>query len=127
MDCGGAVFNSMVDIPITEGVESFKKASNHLLKEDYGPERLNSNLEVHDVSKRVFIQDPDSLIPEGFQVQGLSSPKKDKVQSVLEGLGIRITKEDHEGSTFRGREVASQDKVYVRRERLTKSNQPRKV
>ena len=96
MDCGGAVFNSMVGIPITEGVGSFEKASNHLLNKDSGPGRLNSNPDVHDVSKRVFIQDLDSLILEGFQVQGLSSPKKDKVQSVLEGLGIRITKEDHE-------------------------------
>ena len=106
MDCGGTVFNSMVGIPITKGVESFEKASNHLLKEDYGPRRLCSNPEVHDVSKRVFIQDPDILILEDFQVQGVSSSEKDKVQSVLEGLGIRIIKEDLEGSTLGGREAA---------------------
>ena len=108
-------------------MESFEKASIHLLKEESSPGRLSSNLELHDVSKRVFIQDLDILIPEGFQVQGLSSLEKDKVQSVLEGLRIRIIKEDHEGSTLGGREVASQDKVYVRRERLIKSSQPRKV
>ena len=55
MDCGGVVFNSTIGIPITEGVESFEKASNHLLKEDSSPMRLNSNPEVHDVLKRVFI------------------------------------------------------------------------
>ena len=80
MDCGGVVFNSMVGIPITEGVEFFEEASNHLLKKDSSLGRLNSNLEGHDVSKIVFIQDLDSLILEGFQVHGLSSPEKDKVQ-----------------------------------------------
>ena len=36
MDYDGAIFNSMVGIPITEGVESFEKASIHLLKEASG-------------------------------------------------------------------------------------------
>ena len=80
MNRGGAVFNSMVVIPITKSVESFEKASNHLLKEDSSSGRLSSNPEAHDVSKRVFIQDPDSLILEGFQVEGLSSLEEDKIQ-----------------------------------------------
>ena len=67
MDCGGAIFNSMVGIPITKGLESFEKASIHLLKEDSGPSRLNSNPEVHDVSKRVFIQDLISLFQKVFK------------------------------------------------------------
>ena len=108
-------------------MESFEKTSNHLLKEDFGLRRLSSNPKVHDVLKRVFIQDLDSFIPKGFHVEDLSSSEEDKVQSVLEGLGIRIVKEDHKGSTMGGREAASQDKVYVRRERLAKSSQPKKV
>ena len=70
---------------------------------------------MHDDSEKVVTQDLDSPVPEGFQVESLTTPEKAKVQSVLEGLRTRIIQE-----------VDSQDKVYVRRKRLTESGQPRK-
>ena len=115
MGCSGVIFNSVIGIPTLEGVESFEKASNQLLKENYDIWKFSSNPEVHDDSKKVVTQDLDSPVPKGFQVEGLTTPEKAKVQLVLEGLGIRIIQE-----------VDSQDKVYVRRKRLTESGQPRK-
>ena len=56
-----------------------------------------------------------ALFQKDFKLRGLTTPEKAKVQSVLEGLGIRIIQE-----------VDSQDKVYVRRKRLTESGQSRK-
>ena len=48
MGCSGVIFNSMIGIPTLEGVESFEKASNQLLKENYDIRRFSSNSEVHD-------------------------------------------------------------------------------
>ena len=40
----------MIGIPTLEGVKSFEKASNPLLKENYDIQRFSSNPEVHDDS-----------------------------------------------------------------------------
>ena len=48
MSCSGVIFNSVIGIPTLEGVESFEKASNQLLKENSDIRRFNSNPKVHD-------------------------------------------------------------------------------
>ena len=39
----------------------------------------------------------------------------------MECLGIKIIKENHDGSSLGGRDTEIQDKVYVRRHRLAES------
>ena len=51
--------------------------------------------------------------------------KNAKVHSVLECLGIRIVKENYEGSTLGEKGAETQDKAYVRRKRLAESGSPR--
>ena len=70
----------MIGIPTSEGVESFQKASNQLHKENSDIQRFSTNLEVHDDSKKVVTQELDNLAPKGFQVEGLTTPEKAKVQ-----------------------------------------------
>ena len=48
MGYSGVVFNSMIGIAMSEGVDSFEKASNQLLKENFDTWRFSSNPEVHD-------------------------------------------------------------------------------
>ena len=72
MGCSGVVFNSMIGKPTSEGVESFEKAYNQLLKNNSDTWRYSSNPEVHDDSKKVT-QDLDSLVLEGFQVEDLTT------------------------------------------------------
>ena len=53
MGCSGVVFNSMIGMPTSEGVESFEKAYNQLLKKNSDTWRYSSNPELHDDSKKV--------------------------------------------------------------------------
>ena len=115
-----------IGIPITEGMESLKEASNQKMKEDFDCGRSYSNPEVHSVSNGFFKQDSERLVLEEFQVEGLSTLKNAKVHSVLECLGIKIVKENSKGSTLGERGAETQDKVYVRN-RLAKSGSPQYV
>ena len=108
---GGASCSEGVVVPLETSNQKFK--DHPLLKETL------SNLEVRGVSGEASfpVQEPSTLLLEGFQVEGLTPRKMVKVQSVLESLRVRIVRDNGKGVEGENRNPLSADKVYSRRKK----------
>ncbi|WJZ97315.1 hypothetical protein VitviT2T_015925 [Vitis vinifera] len=112
---GGASCSEGVVVPLETSNQKFKDRP--LLRET-----LN-NLEVRGVSGEASfpVQEPSTLLLEGFQVEGLTPRKMVKVQSVLESLRVRIVRDNGKGVEGENKSALSADKVYSRRKKKNDS------
>ena len=112
-----------VGVSCSEGVAFSVETSNQNFKGCPLSRETLSNLEELYVSSKASSPEPKppTLPLEGVQVEGLTTKKIVKVQSVLESLRIRIVKDNGKGAEIESKSTLFTDKVYSRRKKKNDS------